>query len=67
MEKTNRIIMGITVNGERFSGSVAPVLAASAINRKAGYYATYCLDVVKALEKTGKAVIHGCKVSYYYL
>lgn len=65
--KHNRIIMGITVNGERFSGGAAAVLAASAINRKAGYYATYCLAVTEALAKTGKATIHGCKVSYYYL
>lgn len=65
--KYNRIIMGITVDGERFSGSAASVLAASAINKKAGYYATYCLEVTKELSKSGKATIHGCKVSYYYL
>lgn len=65
--KYNRIIMGITVDGERFSGGAASALAASAINRKVGRYATYCEEVTKALAKTGKATIHGCKVAYYYL
>ena len=65
--KYNRVIMGITVNGERFSGAVAAVLAASAINKKVGRYATYCEAVTKALAKTGKATICGCKVAYYYL
>lgn len=66
-KKYNRIIMGITVNGEPCRGGAAAALAASLINAKAGYYATYCEEVTKALAKTGKATIHGCKVAYYYL
>lgn len=63
----NRVILGIIVNGELCRGGAAAPLAAAIINNKVGRYATYCEEITKALAKTGKATIHGCKVSYYYL
>lgn len=64
----NRVILGIIVDGEICRGfAAAAALAASIINRKAGYHVTYSLAITKALEKTGKATIAGCKVSYHYL
>ena len=63
----NRIILGIIVDGELCRGGAAAALAASMINQKVGCYATYCEEITKALAKTGKATIFGCKVSYYYL
>lgn len=65
--KQNRVILGIIVNGELCQGTAAAANAATIINNKVGYYATYSGDVTKALAKTGKATIYGCKVSYYYL
>ncbi|MGF0038791.1 hypothetical protein [Victivallis vadensis] len=63
----NRVILGIIVDGEICRGFAAAALAASIINRKAGHHVTYSLAITKALEKTGKATIAGCKVSYHYL
>ncbi len=63
----NRVILGIIVDGEICRGFAAAALAASIINRKVGRHVTYSEAITKALAKTGKATIFGCKVSYHYL
>ena len=63
----NRVVLGIIVDGEMCRGFAAAALAASIINRKTGRHVTYSEAITKALAKTGKATIFGCKVSYYYL